>query len=285
MGSLVATSAAEKTRSWTRGARRPGAGRCSEAKVGACRPARELTGGSISAERSAGIVRATWLGGGRERERAQVRRPRAGFSVAGPLKSNEHPRPLMLIDTDALLPRAELGHVALALAAVLSTYILSRWLRSESGDVRHFTVAYPEVCGSATTPLYRGLRADGLAVQQAAKGWKGRLLWNPSLASDASDSLTKTINCVDPATYELIATVPADSAADIARKVEAASVAQRAWAETTFRQRRLVMRSLLAWVQTDMEEISKVAVRDSGKTSPFPTSISPRRPHCRPPFC
>lgn len=61
--------------------------------------------------------------------------------------------------------------------------------------------------------------------------------------------------------------LPADSPTSIAAKITLADTAQRTtWRHTTFRERRTLLRSLLGWVTRDMEVISRVAVRDSGKT-------------------
>ncbi|KAI0033980.1 Aldedh-domain-containing protein [Vararia minispora EC-137] len=74
------------------------------------------------------------------------------------------------------------------------------------------------------------------------------------------------ITCFDPATGLHLDTVMADSAAEIADKIERAGQAQKKWRETSFADRRRVIRSLKRWLVENQETCARVACRDTGKT-------------------
>jgi acyl-CoA reductase-like NAD-dependent aldehyde dehydrogenase len=65
--------------------------------------------------------------------------------------------------------------------------------------------------------------------------------------------------------------------------VALAQAAQKGWRRSSFADRRRLMRSLRAWVTADVDAISRVGMRDTGKTgssshdTPFPFPFS-----CRP---
>lgn len=76
----------------------------------------------------------------------------------------------------------------------------------------------------------------------------------------------KYITSFDPATTLHIGTIVADNDADIAEKIDKAARSQLEWSETTFGQRRRVIRSLLKWLVDNQAAVAKVACRDTGKT-------------------
>lgn len=53
---------------------------------------------------------------------------------------------------------------------------------------------------------------------------------------------------------------------EVARQIESANECSSTWAKTSFAQRISLMRSLKAWVMSDMDGIVRVACRDTGKT-------------------
>jgi acyl-CoA reductase-like NAD-dependent aldehyde dehydrogenase len=83
----------------------------------------------------------------------------------------------------------------------------------------------------------------------------------PRPAEQATD-----IPCVDPATREPLGEVRIDSPEDVDAAVARAKVAQRAWRETSFEERREVLRKLLAYTVDAKDEICLAVQRDSGKT-------------------
>ncbi|KAJ7090302.1 Aldehyde/histidinol dehydrogenase [Mycena belliarum] len=74
------------------------------------------------------------------------------------------------------------------------------------------------------------------------------------------------ITCFDPATGIHLATLKADSAEEIAHKIELAGIAQKTWRNVNFGRRRRVMRSLNKWLVETQEECARTACRDTGKT-------------------
>ncbi len=76
----------------------------------------------------------------------------------------------------------------------------------------------------------------------------------------------ETMPCKNPATGEVIGEAAVMDAVEVNAIVERARRAQVAWAETTFRERKAVLADLLELVLDRQEEISRLAMRDSGKT-------------------
>jgi acyl-CoA reductase-like NAD-dependent aldehyde dehydrogenase len=74
------------------------------------------------------------------------------------------------------------------------------------------------------------------------------------------------IDCVDPATREVLGSVRVDSAADVDAAVARAKVAQGAWRNTTFAERRRVLKALSAYIIDHKDAICAEVQRGSGKT-------------------
>ncbi len=87
---------------------------------------------------------------------------------------------------------------------------------------------------------------------------------NVEIESAASRQVT--MPCVNPATGERMGEAPVMSADEVRRVVERARRAQPRWAATSFAERRAVLSDLLEVILARQEEISRLAVRDSGKT-------------------
>ena len=74
------------------------------------------------------------------------------------------------------------------------------------------------------------------------------------------------ITCFDPATSLHLATLLADNVNDIETKINKAEVAQVEWRESSFADRKRVIRSLKKWLVDNQEVCARVACRDTGKT-------------------
>ena len=74
------------------------------------------------------------------------------------------------------------------------------------------------------------------------------------------------IECFNPATGEKLGEVPALSAAEVDAAVARAHSAQKAWAQTSFAQRRAFFKTLLSRILADMDGICAAVVQDGGKT-------------------
>ncbi len=75
-----------------------------------------------------------------------------------------------------------------------------------------------------------------------------------------------TIRCTDPATGDFLGEVPAMDRAEVMARLARARVAQAAWKETTFAQRRRVIRRILDHVIEHSDELCRMISRDAGKT-------------------
>jgi acyl-CoA reductase-like NAD-dependent aldehyde dehydrogenase len=76
----------------------------------------------------------------------------------------------------------------------------------------------------------------------------------------------ETVECFDPATNKKLGEVPVQGRAAVEAIVERGRKAQKAWARTTWKQRRAVLRDVLQHVVANQEEICRLAALDSGKT-------------------
>ena|SRR5258705_6558161 len=92
-------------------------------------------------------------------------------------------------------------------------------------------------------------------------------LQNPELAPPAFVEGYNYITCYDPASGLHLETLPLDTPADIASKINLARDARSEWGISSWNDRRRVLRSLLAWLVKDQEVCARVACRDTGKTS------------------
>ncbi len=79
-------------------------------------------------------------------------------------------------------------------------------------------------------------------------------------------SAPPTIACHDPATLESLGEVPALGRAEVKDRVQRAQAAQRAWGQTSFAERRRVLRLLLDYIIEHQAQICRLCSRDSGKT-------------------
>jgi len=77
------------------------------------------------------------------------------------------------------------------------------------------------------------------------------------------------ITCFDPATGLHLATMLADNVNDIETKINNAEAAQAEWRESSFADRKRVIRSLKKWLVDNQEVCARVACRDTGKTREF----------------
>ncbi|KAF9972000.1 Meiotic Sister-Chromatid recombination aldehyde dehydrogenase [Actinomortierella ambigua] len=113
----------------------------------------------------------------------------------------------------------------------------------------------------------RGIRSVPFHVDlppEAKPGWKGdEILTNPSIQDPLQPG---KIICYDPATGRHLATLRAHTAEDVQQALQKARKAQQSWAKTTYEQRRVVLQSLQDFILKNMEDICRVASRDTGKT-------------------
>jgi delta 1-pyrroline-5-carboxylate dehydrogenase len=114
--------------------------------------------------------------------------------------------------------------------------------------------------------------------EQSNPGWKGEVLEEPTLkvrptalhSRDPVDSVqvsgSSLIQCYAPATGESLGRINPSSVSSIDRAIAKATEAQTQWAQTTFSQRRKVLKTMLKFVLENQEAIARVACLDSGKT-------------------
>ena len=79
---------------------------------------------------------------------------------------------------------------------------------------------------------------------QARLGWRGDILQNPSIRGKDPN----TIQCYCPATGQLIDTVKEATVADVDLAIQKAKAAQQKWRGTSFKQRALVLKTLLKFI-------------------------------------
>ena len=72
------------------------------------------------------------------------------------------------------------------------------------------------------------------------------------------------LQCFDPSTLQLLGDVPAMTAADVNELCAKAKQAQKSWSQTTYAERRVVLRTIQKYIVNHIEEICRVCTRDSG---------------------
>lgn len=110
--------------------------------------------------------------------------------------------------------------------------------------------------------------------------WTSQVITNPSIHSHletpsllpstaSADSKRSYITAYAPASAQHLATIPSASREDISEKIGRAVEAQKGWRNSGWARRRRVLRTLLEFTVREMEALSKMASRDSGKTRKF----------------
>lgn len=74
------------------------------------------------------------------------------------------------------------------------------------------------------------------------------------------------LQCYDPATAQHLGSVELMNKERVEELIEKAKTAQKQWQNSTFEERRAVMRAILQYYVENAEDIVRVSVRDSGKT-------------------
>jgi hypothetical protein len=77
---------------------------------------------------------------------------------------------------------------------------------------------------------------------------------------------TKTVYMWDPSTMDYLGERPAMGESEVREIVARSRVAQAEWQNSSFSQRRLLMRTLQRYITENQETCARVSVRDSGKT-------------------
>lgn len=72
------------------------------------------------------------------------------------------------------------------------------------------------------------------------------------------------LQCFDPSTLQLLGDVPAMTAAEVNELCSKAKQAQTSWSQTTYKERRVVLRTIQKYIVYHIEEICRVCTRDSG---------------------
>ncbi|KAF4537504.1 Aldehyde dehydrogenase [Lasiodiplodia theobromae] len=132
------------------------------------------------------------------------------------------------------------AYVLLATAAITTLFFFT-WYTFDSEAAVDYSVEPPEQC---------------------SPGWKGRVLDEPSLKAAGSNN----IQCYAPATGQFLDQITPASEKDIDNAVARAKEAQKQWKNTTFSERRQVLKTLLKFVLENQQTISTAACLDSGKT-------------------
>lgn len=98
--------------------------------------------------------------------------------------------------------------------------------------------------------------------EQCRPGWQGKELENPSIKVPGSTA----IQCYAPATGSYLGLVNPSTPNSIDRIIAKATASQQLWKQTTFSQRRKVLKTILKFLLDNTEDIVRAACLDSGKT-------------------
>jgi len=142
------------------------------------------------------------------------------------------------------------GSVIAALVSALLGLILTRWLCKRGEHVPCVTLGLPD------------LTEDGLfLIPVTADDQPGK----PVCCRKKTEA-DRCHRCVVAATGRLLGWVLDQSAADVRARVQVASDAQQLWRETSFAERRRVLRALRKTILANRESILQASVLETGKT-------------------
>ncbi|KAK8216064.1 Aldehyde/histidinol dehydrogenase [Phyllosticta capitalensis] len=132
------------------------------------------------------------------------------------------------------------GHALIA-GTLVTALFLAAWYLDDPEEAVRYKVRPPEQC---------------------APGWKGEVVREPGLRIPGSNK----IQCYCPATGELLDAIEPATERDVDDAVERAKAAQEKWRQTSFAERRRVLKTLLKFILENQRTISTAACLDSGKT-------------------
>lgn len=112
-----------------------------------------------------------------------------------------------------------------------------------------------------TTPAPKKIIVEA-TKQETADKLEGCEKFNPEKLNGARD----TVYFWDPSTFDYLGETKAHTAEDVKAAVDRARVAQKEWKKSSFKTRKLLMRTMLKFITENQETCAKVAVRESGKT-------------------
>ncbi|KAK9821805.1 hypothetical protein WJX81_007733 [Elliptochloris bilobata] len=88
---------------------------------------------------------------------------------------------------------------------------------------------------------------------------------NEKYTAATHQATRQQIPCYDPGNMQFLGILEADTAGKVEEKIQRARAAAKDWRQSSFRQRRLLMRVLLKYIIEHQETICRVSARDSGK--------------------
>lgn len=138
-----------------------------------------------------------------------------------------------------MIPRLPVFHVASSVVAIAISIFLIRKSRAlAAGRPRRYAVPPPRLPETESTVDETAIKVSG----------------------------STAVQCYAPATGQFLGLINPSTPAAIDRAIDSAETAQQKWAETTFDQRKAVLRSLKRYVLDHAEDICRAACKDSGKT-------------------
>ena len=141
---------------------------------------------------------------------------------------------------------------------VASLVVLAAYLLIEKYEVFYHTKLWIEYLTTSVPTLEVPMTPEE-AEDDGVKG--DPVTEMPLLNADDESKL----NCYDPSTKQFIGHAKNMTAAEVNEILEKARVAQAEWINTTYAQRRMVLRTIQKYVVHHVEDICRVSARESGK--------------------
>jgi delta 1-pyrroline-5-carboxylate dehydrogenase len=149
------------------------------------------------------------------------------------------------------------SHNVLAVS-VLTLASLLVYLLNDKYQIIYHTKLWIEY---ATTSVPT-MEIDMTPAEATDEGVKGDPVVKMELVNESNPKL---LNCYDPSTRQLLGTAPNMSAEQVHEILVKAKAAQAEWKNTTFAQRRMVLRTIQKYVCQHVADICRVSSRESGK--------------------
>ncbi|CDR45403.1 CYFA0S18e01046g1_1 [Cyberlindnera fabianii] len=117
--------------------------------------------------------------------------------------------------------------------------------------------------GSSSSKHEKAIKFSIELPDEAKPHWKGKRLQPAAIKNDEEPEY---IQSYCPATGQFLGKYKSNTRDEIDEIIGKAAAAQETWKNTTFAQRRQVLRSMSEFIVKNQENIARVACRDSGKT-------------------
>ncbi|KAK9808600.1 hypothetical protein WJX72_000341 [[Myrmecia] bisecta] len=129
------------------------------------------------------------------------------------------------------------------------------------------SLAWIGIAALATYLLWNTVFGEGIPVLtvEVTEAEAQDVIKGKAYEPNSKAASNKEIPCYDPGNMQLLGHLPAMTASEVRARVERARVAAKSWKGSSFKQRKLLLKTILRYIIDHQETICRVSARDSGK--------------------